>query len=67
MDLPLEFTDSAVHYIQFEVGPALNYAKIFEMPFLYKFKPSIDWKNHIITWWNPQFTFDLPSDVSAEP
>ena len=42
MHLPLQFADSATHTVEFRVGPALKYAIIWGVPFLYILNPSID-------------------------
>ena len=50
VDLPLKFAESAVHTVEFWVVPASNHATSLGIPFLHKFSPSINWKNHTIIW-----------------
>ena len=38
--LPLKLADGGVHPVELWVAPALNYAIIFYMTFLYKFSPT---------------------------
>ena len=42
--LPLQYSDGAIHTIEFWVVPALNHAIILGMPFLYTLNSRIDWK-----------------------
>ena len=48
--LPLQFTNIAIHTVEFRVVPALNHNIVLGMPFLHTLKLSIDCKTQIITW-----------------
>ena len=67
MQLPLQFADGVIYTVEVRVVPALNYAIILGMPFLYTLNPNIDWKTHTITWYHSQLTSVLPALVLAVP